>query len=223
MSITRVTRLVASILVFISIIACLALRSSGASTPLKPTVNRLNLDSDEPPIPASEPGKSQQQSQLRQLDDKLPKHLPISVHLKKEKEKAFSELENEKWIRDFEVEVKNTGEKAIYFLRLVLIPEMGKTPSERTPSLTVQYGRDALVSFDAALTPDDAPIQPGDRVFLKIRPTELDGWDHLRKVERWPAEWSKPKKATLMFEMLNFGDGTGFEGGDGVPRQGKKP
>lgn len=197
MPVALFTRLVASIIIFISLIASAALLSSGASAP--------------------------QQSQSRRLDDRLPNHLPISVHLKKEKEKAFSELENEKWVRDFEVEVKNTGTKAIYFLRLVLIPEMGKAPSERTPSLTVQYGRDELISFDTALTSDDAPIQPGDKVFLKIRPQELDGWDHFRKVEQWPAQWSKPKKATLMFEMLNFGDGTGFEGGDGEPRPGKKP
>lgn len=223
MSIFPIIRLVASNIVFISMIACLALLSSGASAPSKPTVNQLNLVGDKPTIPPSELGKSLQQLQSRHLDDKLPKHLPISVRLKKEKEKAFSELENEKWVRDFEVEVKNTGEKAIYFLRLVLVPEMGKAPSERTPSLTLQFGRDELVSFDTALTPDDVPIQPGDKVLLKIRPAELDGWDHFRRVEQWPAEWSKPKQATLMFEMLNFGDGTGFEGGEGVPRRGKKP
>jgi hypothetical protein len=52
----------------------------------------------------------------RQLEDAIPKHVPIKVKIKAEKEKAFKDLHNEKWLRDLEIEVTNTGTKPIYFL-----------------------------------------------------------------------------------------------------------
>ena len=66
-----------------------------------------------------------QSSEERELEDRIPKHLPIKVKIKKEKEKAFKDLKNEKWIRDFELEVTNTGDKPIYFLDFILsLPEI---------------------------------------------------------------------------------------------------
>ena len=50
-----------------------------------------------------------QSTEERELEDKIPKHLPIKVKIKKEKEKAFKDLKNEKWLRDFELEITNTG------------------------------------------------------------------------------------------------------------------
>jgi hypothetical protein len=40
--------------------------------------------------------------------------------LKKEKEESFKDLKNEKWLREFELEVTNTGDKPIYFLYIML-------------------------------------------------------------------------------------------------------
>ncbi len=157
------------------------------------------------------------------MEDKIPKHLPISVKLRTEKERAFKEENNEKWFRDFELEVKNTGDKPIYFIQFDLVPDFGKAPSERTPALTIQYGRDELVYFDTALTPQDVPIKPGEKVFLRARNEEIEGWEHFKAVEQWPEHWLKPKKVSLLFEVLSFGDGTGFEGGGGVPHERRKP
>src|SRR5947209_4753818 len=61
------------------------------------------------------------QSEERVLEDTIPKHLPIKVKIKKEKEKAFKDLKNEKWLRDFELEVTNTGDKPIYYLGLLIV------------------------------------------------------------------------------------------------------
>ena len=41
----------------------------------------------------------------RELEDEIPKHLPIKIKVK--------HLNNEKWTRDLEVEVKNTSNKPI--------------------------------------------------------------------------------------------------------------
>jgi hypothetical protein len=54
-------------------------------------------------------GTAATSSEERELDNTVPKHLPIKVQIKKEKEKAFKDLKNEKWVRDFELEITNTG------------------------------------------------------------------------------------------------------------------
>ena len=214
---------VVSIAVLVLLIACLPLLSRGTS---RPSLARTKLDSFKPaayrPLTPEEAGKLGQGSESRELEDKIPRHLPIAVRLKAEKENAFRDLRNEKWVRDFELEVKNTGDKPIYFIQFDLVPDFGKAPTERTLGLTIQYGRNELADFDAALTPQDVPIKPGEKVLLKIRADEMDGWDHYKEVEHWPEYWSKPKKVTLEFEELSFGDGTGFDGGDGHPHERRK-
>src|SRR4028118_1708036 len=50
------------------------------------------------------------QKEERELEDKIPKHLPLKIKVKN--------LNNEKWARDVEVEVTNTGDKPIYHLSL---------------------------------------------------------------------------------------------------------
>lgn len=144
------------------------------------------------------------------------------MRLKAEKENAFRDLRNEKWVRDFELEVRNTGDKPIYFIQFDLVPDFGKPPTERTLALTIQYGRNELIYFDTAFTAQDVPIKPGEKVFLKIRDEEMDGWEHFKEVQHWPEHWSKPRKVSLEFEVLSFGDGTGFEGGDGTPHDRRK-
>src|SRR5881396_2315597 len=56
------------------------------------------------------------QQEERQVEDSIPKHVPIKVKLKREKEAKFKDLNNSDWLRDFELEVTNTSNKPIYFL-----------------------------------------------------------------------------------------------------------
>src|SRR5256886_2138983 len=51
----------------------------------------------------------------RILENLIKKNVPIKVNVKKEKEESFKDLNNEKWVREFELEVTNTGDKPIYF------------------------------------------------------------------------------------------------------------
>jgi hypothetical protein len=59
-----------------------------------------------------------QNADERELEDKIPKHVPIKVKIKSEKETSFRDLANPKWIRDFELDITNTSDKPIYFLEL---------------------------------------------------------------------------------------------------------
>jgi hypothetical protein len=52
----------------------------------------------------------------RVFDNRVPQHLPIKVSIKRDKDRLFRDLNNDNWARDFQIEVKNTGDKPIYFL-----------------------------------------------------------------------------------------------------------
>lgn len=49
-------------------------------------------------------------AQERIFENNIPAHIPIKIKIKKEKEESFKDLKNEKWLREFEVELRNTGD-----------------------------------------------------------------------------------------------------------------
>ena len=161
---------------------------------------------------------SAQTSEQRELEDNIPKHLPFSLKFSTQKEKLFRDLENEKWVRDLEMEIKNTGDKPIYFIQFALLPDFGKAPGDRSLGLTIQYGRDELAPFETA-TAEDVPVKPGETGLMRVREMEVQGWDWIKKKEHWPEQWSRPKKVSLYFQELHFGDGTGFLNGGGEPHK----
>ncbi len=77
-----------------------------------------------------------QSSNERQIDDKIPKHVPIKYKLKQEKEKGFKDLTNDDWLEDFELEVTNASNKPIYFLQIWLnwhdVPDDNSPEGRRT-------------------------------------------------------------------------------------------
>lgn len=156
-----------------------------------------------------------QEKEERELENTLPKHLPIRVKLKAEKEKAFKDLDNTDWARDFELEVKNTGTKPIYQLvLLLLLPETQIAGGRLLFSL--HYGRTELSVFKEKLElakPEDIPIQPGETYIFKIPQGQDAGWEDLVRAEGWP----QPKRVVLKLEGLSFGDGTGFRWNEGIP------
>jgi hypothetical protein len=148
----------------------------------------------------------------RELEDKIPKHLPIKVKIKKEKEKAFKDLKNEKWLHDFELEVTNTGDKPIYFLDFILILPEISAPDGNEIGFPLRYGRIALGSIENKAQLDDVPIMPGETYIFKVDERHALGWETFKRDKNKP----QPKKLLLKFRMLNFGDGTGFIRTDGL-------
>jgi hypothetical protein len=153
-----------------------------------------------------------QSNEERELKDTIPKHLPIKVKIKKEKEKAFKDLKNEKWLRDFELEVTNTGDKPIYFLSLnIILPEI-KAPDGNNMGFPLHYGRSALGSIETKAGPDDIPIKPGETYVFSLSEIRVLNWERFRREENKP----DAKKLILRFQILSFGDGTGFMRSDGI-------
>ena len=79
------------------------------------------------------------QEEERQLEDLIPKHVPIKIKIKKEKEAGFKDLKNEKWAREFELEVTNTGTKPIYVVYFYVGTEVKAASGNRIVSM-LSYG-----------------------------------------------------------------------------------
>jgi len=159
--------------------------------------------------------KSLPQENERELEDLIPKHVPIKIKIKKEKEPGFKDLKNEKWAWEFELEVTNTGTKPIYALDLYVVTDVRAAAGFRIVS-SLTYGRTELGDIRTKAEPSDIPIQPGESVSLKFHPNQLNAWDYARKKENRPL----PKHLKVEFQFLNFGDGTGYvgTGGTALPR-----
>lgn len=120
---------------------------------------------------------------------------------------------NNRWHRDLELEIKNTGEKPIYYISLIIkFPEIRL--DDKPVSVHLRYGQHSL--FDGSkgrAQPEDISLRPKDTLILVLDETAKLAW------EQWQAKekWAQPKKVVIAFEELTFGDGTGFFGGNGAP------
>lgn len=153
----------------------------------------------------------------RELEDRIPKHLPIKVKIRAEKEKAFKDLDNPNWLAELEIEVKNTGNKPIYYLLMALhLPEMLVGDSHE--AFPLRYGRPALSEFSAKVEPDDVAIKSNETYVLRIQPKLAAAYQRRRSTDGSP----QIKKLELSFQLINFGDGTGFQGTTAAPWPRKK-
>jgi hypothetical protein len=156
------------------------------------------------------------QGDERQLENLIPKHVPLAIKIRKEKEKEFKDLDNERWARDFELEVTNTGDKPIYSFSLLLKLDVTAAAGYQIVA-PISYGRIELSDHRIKAKPDDYYLAPGDSVILKFWPSQIEWWEKARQEEHRP----HPKKIQVKFQNLSFGDGTGFMGNEGtaVPRK----
>lgn len=146
----------------------------------------------------------------RQVEDKVPKHVPLKIRLRAEKEAAFKDLKNDLWQRDFELEVTNTSAKPIYFLELWLVFPDVISENGGQVGVPLRYGRMDFVHLQTLALPNDVPIPVGGTNVFKIPEKYQKGWDWHKTRENRQA----PRKVEITFVQLSFGDGTGFNGTD---------
>lgn len=143
----------------------------------------------------------------RELDNRVPDHLPIKVKIKKEREESFQDLTNERWIRDFELEVKNTGDRPIYALSVAWVLEEVTMPDGNHYGSTFLYGRGEFITNPGERPkPEDVPIQPGETHVFKLSKSRVEGWEGWARDNHLP----QPKSVLVFFDWLSFGDGTGW-------------
>jgi hypothetical protein len=148
----------------------------------------------------------------REIEDISPKHMPIKFKVKNEEK--IKDLKNERWERDLEVEVTNTGARPIYFISFGLgMPDV-KGPNGLVIGFTFKYGRINLIDYTVKAEPDDIPLLPGETHVFKIREDNVKGWESVK------AKYPKPKKLQFKMYSISFGDGTGLIS-DGTPVGGR--
>lgn len=155
--------------------------------------------------------------QERIFENKIPAHIPIKIKIRKEKEESFKDLKNEKWLREFELEVTNTGDKPIYFL-LIHLGTNVKFDGGREISYSVMYGRPELGDILTKATSDDVPIKPGETIYLSVNVSGAQLWETLVREQRFP----ESNKFTAEFQQLSFGDGTGYFVSELYPPPGRR-
>ncbi|HEX8130306.1 MAG TPA: hypothetical protein VF527_14475 [Pyrinomonadaceae bacterium] len=189
-------------------VGIVATRSSeGQSTTDKKTIRVLRKKDQLGVKPTIQEIAAQLPQVERELEDAIPKHLPLKIKVKN--------LKSEKWVSDFEIELTNTADKPIYYLRMFVdLPDV-KGESGNNLGFPLRYGRSELLNFDVPLQPDDVPIKPGESYTLKIPERLQQGWE--RFVKRRGVSKDEPKKIKFIFQYLNFGDGTGFRFPSGIP------
>lgn len=99
----------------------------------KPTTKEIQ--DQEPPPPRE-----------RIFENLIPKHVPLKIKIKKEKEPGFKDLKNENWDREFELEVTNTGDKPIYEFYLLMITDVKAAAGYRIVA-PLTYGRPELADL----------------------------------------------------------------------------
>jgi hypothetical protein len=151
-----------------------------------------------------------EQAEERKFENTIPEHVPVKVKVKNEQ--SFKNLKNKHWARELEIEVKNTGNKPIYFMyMLIIMPNM--IVNDNPSGFQVTYGRKELVRLTTPLDSDDVPIRPGETVTLKISQSQVQGFEKLRDEEKR----ADAKKVEFDLQLINFGDGTGLRSKQGRP------
>src|SRR5258708_14685017 len=102
--------------------------------------------------------------------------------------------------------------KPIYFLHLKLNLET-RGPDGKLVALVLFYGRSDLISITAPLKPEDVPIKPGETHIFTIAERFVRGWERIVREDNV----TQPKKVRVIFQFVNFGDGTGFWGTTAAP------
>jgi len=143
--------------------------------------------------------------QERAFENNIPDHIPIKIKIKKEKEPSFKDLKNEKWLRELEFEITNTGEKPIYFLYITMCTNV-KVDNGLEMVYPIVYGRAELGDIVTKATSNDVPIQPGETQIFTIG--EAPYFEKGVRENRWP----QSTKLTAKIQVLSFGDGTGYFG-----------
>ena len=156
---------------------------------------------------------AQTQDEERQVENRLPEHLPIKLKVKNPEK--VKDLKNQKWLGEIELEVKNVGTKPIYYLYVILeLPDV--IVDGVTVGYQLTYGRSDFVSLKESVHSDDVPLLPGGGYGFKVEERIVRGYE----LGRSQGLWKDAKKVKIYFQFINFGDGTGLgAGGTSLPNK----
>jgi hypothetical protein len=159
----------------------------------------------------SRPTLSSAALQERILESKVKQDVPIKIKIKKDKEESFRDVKNQKWVRDFELEITNTSDKPIYYISLDLVTDVKTQGSPLIFSL--HYGRLELADLSTKARPDDVPIKPRETYVFKLHEGQIPAWEKSVSEGRH----ADATKLLLALQEISYGDGTGYLGNTPYP------
>jgi hypothetical protein len=131
--------------------------------------------------------------------------------------KSIEKLQSRNFPEDFEIEMRNVSKKPIYFMHVMVIFSGTSGLGGGNPvGLQVSFGNNRkLVSISNRPSPSDIPAKPGETFVLK---PENNDAKNVRKFFEDRVGSSNVEKVMsdviLVFQTINFGDGTGYMGGE---------
>jgi hypothetical protein len=134
----------------------------------------------------------------RRLYNGTPTKVPLKFEVRN--------LSRNTWVHDLEIAVTNTSSKPIYYLHMYITVPGAKDPVTGHPiGFLLKYGRIQLIDLKEPVQPDDIPIKPGATHVFKISESDAKSWETMQRQKAV----EEPKEIELIFQVLNFGDGTG--------------
>ena len=159
----------------------------------------------------AQPRQEETSANERKFENTVPAHVPIKVKLKSEK--SFKDLKNKGWAREFEIEVKNTGSKPIYYLYVLVVMPDVRVEGHRL-TMRAAYGRRELGLPGTPVEPEDQPVlSPGETLTVKLPEAKVRAYEFIRDRDGLP----DPKRVEFEIQAVKFGDGTSFRGRGGEP------
>lgn len=121
-------------------------------------------------------------------------------------------FKSDNWVEELEIDVKNISDKPIYYILLWVRVDEVKWPPRNFPvAFQLEYGSRPLLNVGDLAGPDDISLKPGESYTFKIPEKQIKNWNEKKKEmgDSFPAI----TEIELYVQMVNFGDGTGYFGG----------
>jgi len=160
--------------------------------------------------PRSAADRVEGNSPNRNYGDISSRSIPIGIT-------SVRNLDAPDWINDVEVEIENRSNQPIYYVRVTLsFPDVPKSTEldgiPRGLSTALTYGRKEFFAHPRELArPKDVPINPCEKVFLRLDQPRSEGLKHY--LNRHEVPESATKRVFVRIEDVSFGDGSGYRSG----------
>jgi len=124
-------------------------------------------------------------------------------------------LQNDSFLSDMEIHLKNVSDKPIYYIRLgVNLPAVKEYSGGKDFGIFLRYGRPELIDFKEKPTDNDRPLMPGEMYVFKVPETLSSGFESYARNKKVPT--SATLTVRFRIDTVSFGDGSGFING-GLP------
>lgn len=155
------------------------------------------------------------QDRVQWIVNEVPKQIPLKIEITK------GDFDSK--LEDTSIKMTNIGEKPIYYLHFQLntpndFPKIDGHKSGLPSSLT--FGDIRLSDLSKLTNGDEKSLKPGDSLVFEINDKEATSFREFLSKKGI----TEPPRLALVFQILSFGDGTGFltTGGTKYPAEKKQ-